>query len=84
VCMCRPQSDRKPVNVKRHRLPSLLCCICHTQADVDVTPNPEEVAAVRHVDLQVCVRGDGVGGGRHAVVSLSSCMPCTVHGHKRV
>lgn len=27
------------------------------QADVDVKPNPEEVAAVKHVDLQVCRTG---------------------------
>lgn len=33
---------------------------CAGQADVDVTPNSEEVAAVKHVDLQVCqVSGRG-------------------------
>lgn len=30
------------------------CVSCAGQADVDVTPNSEEVAAVKHVDLQVC------------------------------
>jgi hypothetical protein len=36
------------------------------QADVQVNPNPEEVAAVKHVDLQVCV----------AVLDLSLVVVC--------
>lgn len=59
-------------------LTNLCCSHPTTQADVDLQPNSDEVAAVKHVNLQELQATIFCNQGCQAIVSTSPFMSCAV------